>query len=470
MNNTLTNMSEYWFDFNPISTESITVPLDKIEQAVKLSSKIPEESRQWQTYLNALALFGFEEWLEKQGSNLTINSEKCSIFNPVMSNSIPAVCHLDVNQFQVCLITKGSIIDDEISIPRVVLDLPEFSHHLYVVIEVQEELDTVVVYGFLSYQDLIENQTRVNLLPDADWNYSVSLNWFDTETDNLLLYFRCLNLAGIPLPEVQTNPGNSVTVKDKLATLLPQLSEESLWQIFNWEQGAIIFTNYELLQWIYDWQWQKATTARHPLETEINSLAKTAEKPEKSLSYLRKYLPDLLQILTDKTINVGYWLTNELDNFANELSWVLLPELYELSAMRGMRSATEEIEAIIRELPENGVDLPAHAKGAYQDLLLAGIPLRLYALTWSLVLDSTPEWTLLLILSAPVDMSLPEGVKLRVSDATDILVEQSLDSNDDDSYLFYQVVGNWNEKFIVTVYLTPEIQETLPPFEFLPRS
>ena len=119
-------------------------------------------------------------------------------------------------------------------------------------------------------------------------------------------------------------------------------------------------------------------------------------------------------------------------------------------------------------MPENGVDLPPHVKGAYQDLLLAGIPLRLYALTWSLILDSTPEWTLLLILSAPAGMSLPEGVKLRVSDATGILVEQNLDSYDD-SYLFYQVAGNWDEKFIITVYLTSEIQETLPPFGFNPQ-
>lgn len=468
MYKTLTNMSEYLLDFNAASPESITLPLEKIEQAVKLSSKIPEESRQWQTYLNSLAVFGFVEWLEQRGTNLTINLEKCSIFNPVLSNSIPAVCHLNINQFQVCLITIGNIIDREIDIPRAVLDLPEFSHHLYVVIEVQEELETVVIYGFLYYQDLMLNQTEVNLLPDVDWNYPVPLNWFDREIDNLLLYFRCLDLAGIPLPEIQANSSDLVTIKSELATLLPQLSEQSLWQNFNWEQGAIILTKHDLLQWIYDWQWQKAITAGQPLEAETNNLAKTEETQENSLCYLKKYLPDLLHLLTERMINVGHWIANELDTFANELSWVLLPELSELSAMRGMRSATEEIAAIIRELPENGVDLPPHVKGAYQDLLLAGIPLRLYALTWSLILDSTPEWTLLLILSAPAGMSLPEGVKLRVSDATGILVEQNLDSYDD-SYLFYQVAGNWDEKFIITVYLTSEIQETLPPFGFNPQ-
>ena len=467
MTNNLINISEYLLDFHPISTESITISSENIERAVELSKSIPEESRQWQTYLNSLALFGFEEWLEQRGTNLTINSEKCSIFDPVISNSIPVVCHLNINQFQVCLITTGSIIDDEIGIPRSLLDLPEFSHHLYVVMEVQEELETVVIYGFISYQDLIHNQTQINLLADTDWTYPVPLNWFDTETNNLLLYFRCLDLSGITLPNIKTNTENFATLKIELETLLPQLSEQDLWQTFNWEQGKFILTNYELLQWIYDWQCQKITTTQ-PLELEINNLAKTTNNQEKSLSYLRKYLPDLLQLLTEKTINVGHWLKNELDNLANELSWVLLPELHELSAMRGMRSATEEIETIISQLPENGVDMPTHAKGGYQDLLLAGIPLRLYALTWPLVLDSTPEWTLLLILSTPAALSLPQGVKLRVSDATGILVEQSLNSYDDDSYLFYQVVGSWDEKFIVTVYLTSEIYQTLPPFGFNP--
>ncbi|MDJ0555222.1 MAG: DUF1822 family protein, partial [Microcoleaceae cyanobacterium MO_207.B10] len=298
MNKTLTNISEYLLDFNPISTESIIVPLDKIEQAVKLSSKIPEESRQWQTYLNSLALFGLEEWLQQRGTDFTINSKKCSIFNPVLSNSIPAVCHLNINQFEVCLITIGNIIDEEISIPRAVLDLPEFYHHIYVVVEVQEELEIVEIYGFISHQDLIQNQTAANLVPDTDWNYSVPLNWFDRETNNLLLYFRCLDLAGIPLPEIPANTNNLATAKVELGKLLPQLSEQNLWEIFNWQQGATILRHYELLQWIYDWQCQKVTNTNQPLETTINHQEKIGENPEKSLGYLKKYLPDLLNLLT----------------------------------------------------------------------------------------------------------------------------------------------------------------------------
>ena len=463
MNNKLTNTLENLLEIQPIATESIHLSLDKIDQAIEISNLIPNESRQWQTYLNALGLFGFEQWLEERDTNLTINSANCSLFNPIISNSIPTVCNLNINQFQVCLITTGSFVDEEISIPRAVIDLPEFNHHLYVLIEVQEELETVVIYGFISHGDLIRHKTQINLVADNDWTYQIPLVWFDTEIDDFLLYCRCLNLAEITLPEIQTNSENLALVKTELTKLLPHLSTQNLWEFIKWEKGKHILTNADLLKWIYDWQWQKEIESKNI----PNNLLEIRESQANSLNYLTKYLPDLLDILTQPTINVGCWLRNELDNFAHQLSWVLLPELPELSAMRGIYSPTEEIEAIIRELPNNGVYIPAHARGAYQDLLLAGIPLRLYALTWSLVTkDSTPEWMLLLILSTPTNMSLPEGIKLRVSDATGILVEQELNTDDDEFYLFTNVVGGWHEKFIATVYLTSEIQETLPPFGF----
>jgi hypothetical protein len=48
-------------------------------------------------------------------------------------------------------------------------------------------------------------------------------------------------------------------------------------------------------------------------------------------------------------------------------------------------------------------------------------------------------------------------------------VEQALDTQAGNSYFFTSVVGTWDEKFIVTVGLTPAIEQTLPPFSFNPE-
>jgi hypothetical protein len=160
-------------------------------------------------------------------------------------------------------------------------------------------------------------------------------------------------------------------------------------------------------------------------------------------------------------------LWNELDELAQQLSWVLLPSLATRSALRQqLRSPAEEFKAIAKQLSRSGLEISPQARGAYRDLLLGGTPLRLYALTWPLLSGSVPEWTLLLILGAPLETSLPRGLKLRISDQARILVERVSDENDNSSYFFTSVIGSLDEKFIVTISLTPGIEQILPPFGF----
>ena len=63
---------------------------------------------------------------------------------------------------------------------------------------------------------------------------------------------------------------------------------------------------------------------------------------------------------------------------------------------------------------------------------------------------------------------LPAYLKLRVSDQTSILVEQGINQEQGDSYLFTRVVGNWDEKFLVSVRLVVVVEFTFPPFTFYP--
>jgi hypothetical protein len=159
---------------------------------------------------------------------------------------------------------------------------------------------------------------------------------------------------------------------------------------------------------------------------------------------------------------VGRWLQDELDELAQELSWQLLPSLTPATAMR--RSATEELDAIVQQLEYNNVEIPPQAKGAYRNLQVADIPLRLYAITWPLLSATVPEWALLIILGTESPTGFPEGLTLQISDQTEILVEQELDANS--SYFFTSVVGTWQETFGVTIRLGSDIEHILPPFGF----
>ena len=449
MTNFSNRTAQMWLDFDVLPTEAINLSPTVFDQALNLSAQIPHEERQWQTYLNALALGGFEEWLESRATDLTLNKKQCTVLHPFMANAIDAVSHLQVGKFKLCLIAMGSLTDEEVTLPRAVVDLQEFVAHFYVLVEVQEEQETAVVQGFLSYEQLVNQRDQHDLEAQEDWTYQLPLSWFDHNPDRLLLNLRCLEPTAIPLPEsVNQRSMQLARQRSELEALLPNLqsSDRQLWQVLTWEQGALVLTNPELLNWVYQ-------------------LQQPAGQPE-PLTAIKKHLADTLQLVTQPAVNAGRWLLGELDELAQELSWVLLPSL---APMRAMRSPVEEFQAIVTQLRQTEVEIPLEARGAYRDLRLAGMPLRLYAVTWPLLSGSIPEWTLLLVLGATPGTYLPTGVQLRVSDQTGILVERMLDGQPRNSYFFTRVVGTWDEKFIVTVSLPSGIEQTLPPFSFNPQ-
>ena len=448
MNNLSNNLTNNRYlmplEFEVLPTTAINLDTEQINQAVENSLKIKNQSQQWQTYINTLALLAFKEWLTERADSLTVNEDKCTVFQPAIANVIPAVANLQVGKFKVCLLTNDSLSDDEIVVPRAVVDLPEYIAHFYVLIEVLEEQETAIVFGFLSYQQLIKKQTVANLQPEADWTYQIPVSWFEQKPDDLLLYLRCLEANAIILPAINNQRTQILaSMQNELMALLPQLQLPNieLWQVLTWEQGSAVITNIELLNWLDNLQQQGHNYS------------------------LQNSLKDLFKLLTQPAINVGRWLWDELDELAQELSWQLLPIIAPAPVMR---SPVEEFQVITNQLQSRGLEIPSQARGAYHDLLLAGFPLRLYAVTWPILSESDPSWTLLLVLGTSAQNTLPGHLKLRVSDQTSILVEQGINQEQGDSYLFTRVVGNWDEKFLVSVSLVDGVELTLPPFTFYP--
>ena len=428
-------------EFEQLPPEAISLSQSQIDRAVELSGQIKDESKQWQTYLNALSLSAFESWLESRGNSFNINRDECTVLEPRFANLIPTVANLKVGDFKICLITTGSFIDEQVDISRLVVDLPEYVPHFYVLVEVIEEEEKAVIQGFISYKEFLVKQQNVNLIPDSNWNYEIPLNWFCNEPDRLLLYLRCLEPAAILLPAIPTNRAENLElVKNELIQILPQLRTKDIREVLTWEQASAVLTNPELIDWIYNLQTQNIE----------ENLQETT---------LQKHLSDIFQLITQPAINVGRWLWDELDALAEE-TWNLLPNI---APQPVMRSPVEEFTVISSQLQEQGLEIPVQARGAYQDLSLAGVPLRLYAVTWHLLSESDPNsWTLLLILGTPALESLPHNLKLRVSDQTGILVEQEVNPELGNSYLFTRVVGNFDEKFLVSVSLGDGVELTLP--------
>ncbi|MEO0835551.1 MAG: DUF1822 family protein [Cyanobacteria bacterium J06642_3] len=446
-------LDESLLDFESFLTTGIELSSEQIDQAVALSDCIINPERQWQTYLNSLALFGFETWLQERDPNLNINSDRCSVKQASYANYIDGMFNLTVGDYKLCLLTNGVSIDEVISVDRALIDLPEYAAHFYVLVNVIEEQAEVEIESFISYQEIITGKQAANLSATDDWTYEVPVDWFNTQPDNLLLALRCLEPNNLTLPESITVADN---IQSQLEALLPQLRSATteLHQILTWSQAVAILSNPDLLNWLYQ------------LQTNQLSL-------RDSIAALGDRLSNTMNVATQRLINVKSWLSDELDEIAQSLAWTLLPtpELA-ASAMRGLavidrQSPAQEFAAIMTQLRTSGEDIPENARGAYQDFTLASHGLRMYAVTWMIVVsEDVLEWSLLLILGAQSDNYIPQGLKLELKEGSTVLDQKTITENTYDSYVYTQVIGELDEQFTVSVKLPDDTEFTFPKFVF----
>lgn len=176
---------------------------------------------------------------------------------------------------------------------------------------------------------------------------------------------------------------------------------------------------------------------------------------------------------TTPFINIRRWLQNELDELAQQLSWVLLPPIVSEGSLRikvqaGQQpSFTEDFDEIIKQLVRDGMTLPVDTRAAYQNMMIGTVAARLYAVAGAIITaEQPPEWSLLVILGPKLQRQLPRGTQLQVSDRTEVLVQQILSDQTEDGYLFAQIVGTWEEQFVVTLTVPDGATLTLPPFGF----
>ncbi len=405
-----------WQTLNETRTE---LSPEHFQTAARLSKSIPSQQR-WQVYLCALGALGFEQWLKERAINLHFQQRSASIWQPAYANLLAAACNIQVGSFKLCLITSSSLTAQH-SIPFAVFDIPDFTAHFYVLMQVEEEEQQVAVSGFMSYQQYQHYQQTARLQINSDWTYTLPSTWFNPDPDALLLNLRCLEADAIQLPAPLPSIDNNITIalRQKLSKLKSQLQTQHPWELLTVKEGITLMSNPGLVDWVY--------------QAANGSLA----------------LP---------LINVGDWLHNRLDAVAQELGWMLMPSL----ALSQMRSLAEDFDKIRAGLEQQGIHIPPAARGAFRDLDYERGSFRLYAIMWMLS-ESEPEWMLLIALGSQPQAQMPATIKLEVRDETQPLFTQSL-SDTSQGILYAQVIGNWNERFWVNVTADDEAVFEIPPF------
>lgn len=183
---------------NDTISEIIYLEPEHFERAVEISSKIINENYRWKTYVSVLALCSFEEWLKSQVNDLLISADYSSLQHQYTTEST-TLSYLQVGDFFVCLIVSETVASATIFIPKNAIDSPELVPHFYVVIEVLEEQEEVIIQGCLRYDKLINY--HLTLIDD---NYQLPLYLFNTEINHLLLALRLLSPTAI-IPKIENS-------------------------------------------------------------------------------------------------------------------------------------------------------------------------------------------------------------------------------------------------------------------------
>jgi Protein of unknown function (DUF1822) len=380
--------------------------------------------------LNGLCLEVLTDWMQNHldSSNRPMawprESDLPSIWELVNGTA------LVLGQTRLILVPSEALDTKEFSVPQEWVDIPSWVANYYLPVQVNLEDAWVCVWGYSTYQDL-KNKGKYDPIYRT---YSLERDWVTSDLD--LLWARDeIKASELSLP--QNLPPLSQSDIELLIQQLSQISPYSPRLEQDFEQWAALIEQPHVRQQLY----------RQRLK---NASISTQNSVQASI------------------INTGLWLHGKVDRLAQELSWTLLPEISLKPSP--LRSPSQNITSIMHQLKQSGLAIPDTSRGAYQDIQLTDRALRLYAVTWSFTaLDSTPQWYLLLLLSAPLGAELPSGITLSVRDETSVLVEQTLAEMGHQQYVVAGVSGAWNETFQASITLKNDASLTLPAFGFSPE-
>jgi hypothetical protein len=179
----------------------------------------------WQIYLNTLALLGFEVWLRDRLTDKPISRD---------ISSTKTHGNLKVGEFKFCAIATEHLLGEIVNIPQELIKNPEYKAHFYVLVEVLEEAEEVVIRGFLAYNQLVEIKNNLDL-PINDGCYQIPLYLFDAEPNHLLFYQRYVQSSEFAVPVTDSQVNQATQISENLSTLVGTTTTK----LSQWLQGVV---------------------------------------------------------------------------------------------------------------------------------------------------------------------------------------------------------------------------------------
>ncbi|MBD2110329.1 MULTISPECIES: DUF1822 family protein [Cyanophyceae] len=182
------------FEFDPLRSTTVTLPSEAVTWAVQIAQRVPDSTQQWSTFLRAMALQGLQQWLESGAVDLALNYDRYQPPDLEIAGR--------VGNYRLCLVAQGSLSEEVITIPTATLDDASEFAHLYILAEVQEEVNQVTILAGLRRDRLLAQRRTLGLVSQPNGTYRIPIHCFNTTPEDLLLYLTCLNPAQISGPQV----------------------------------------------------------------------------------------------------------------------------------------------------------------------------------------------------------------------------------------------------------------------------
>ena len=214
MSNTSTYNS---VDFRVLIPEVIHLESEHFERARKICLQTDNENQQWENHLDSLALVAFKDWLKEK-----LNQHKPRLDIRITENGY----YLSVGEFKYFLISVEHVLDEIVNISRNFIDISAMAADFYVLTEVLEEEEEVIIKGFLNHENLTNYCFQIKSQLPYDNNYQIPLSIFDSEPNHLLL---CHQFAEIVELSPATNTAQIVEQKTLMGGLEKKVPKLSKW-------------------------------------------------------------------------------------------------------------------------------------------------------------------------------------------------------------------------------------------------